>query len=129
MYSWTLEVSIVRLYPWDLSDRLGPDGSCFVVPCCGPCGSCSSVLPGFLGSLAASCGIAAVPILFLTQVMCPFGGVAVCDRGYALCTSLVTVDIVVQTADASKYGILFGCIFAAVHVYALMFVYAVWAIP
>ena len=62
----------------------------------------------------------------LVPVMCPFGG---CDRGYVLCISLVTVDAVVQTADALKHGIYFGCIFAAVYVYALMFVYVVWAIP
>ena len=129
MYSWTVEVSFVHLYLWDLSDHSGPHGSCFVVPCCGPCGSCSSVLPYLLGSLAATCGIAAVPILFLIPVMCPFGGVAVCDRGYAHCTMLVTVDVVVKTADASKYGILFGCIYAVVYVYALMFVYVVCAIP
>ena len=61
--------------------------------------------------------------------MCPFGGVAICDRGYALCTSLVTVDAVVQTADASKHGIPLSCIYAAVYVYALMFVYVVCVIP
>ena len=36
--------------------------------------------------------------------------------------SLVTVDVLIQTADASKYGILFSGISAVVYVYALMFV-------
>ena len=35
----------------------------------------------------------------------------------------MTLDVVVQTADASTHGILFSCIFVAVYAYALMFVY------
>ena len=34
----------------------------------------------------------------------------------------MTVDVLVKTADASKYGILFSGISAVVYVYALMFV-------